>query len=39
MDNMQKYENYKEQHGRLKRAISNGFFLEAIHLWYPYMVL
>ena len=33
-DNMQKYENYKEQFKRLKRAIDNMFFLEAISIEY-----
>ena len=31
---MQKYENYKEQFKRLKRAIDNMFFLEAISIEY-----
>ena len=31
-DNMQKYENYKEQFKRLNRALANGFNLEAISL-------
>ena len=29
-DNMQKYENYKEQFKRLNRALANGFNLEAV---------
>ena len=31
-DNMQKYENYKEQSKRLNRAISAGFYLEALFI-------
>ena len=31
-DNMQKYENYKEQFKRLNRALANGFNLEAIFI-------
>ena len=33
-DNMQKYENYKEQFKRLNRALANGFNLEAIFMSY-----
>ena len=33
-DNMQKYENYKEQFKRLKRALANGFNLEAVFIEY-----
>ncbi len=33
-DNMQKYENYKEQFGRLKKALNNGFHLEAMFIEY-----
>lgn len=33
-DNMQKYENYREQMGRLKRAMDARFFLEAIFIEY-----
>ena len=33
-DNMQKYENYKEQFKRLNRALANGFNLEAIFISY-----
>ncbi len=33
-DNMQKYENYREQMGRLKRAIREHFYLEAIFIEY-----
>ncbi len=33
-DNMQKYENYKEQMGRLKRALSLRFYIEAIAIEY-----
>ena len=29
-DNMQKYANYNEQMGRLSKALTQGFFLEAI---------
>ncbi len=32
--NQQKYENYKEQFKRLNRALSNGFYLEAIFIAY-----
>ena len=33
-DNIQKYNNYKEQMGRLKKAISSEFYLEAISIEY-----
>ena len=33
-DNMQKYENYKEQMKRLKSALEHKFFLEAIFIEY-----
>ena len=36
-DNMQKYANYKEQMGRLKKALANGFYLEAIFIEYAIM--
>ena len=36
-DNMQKYENYKEQFKRLKKALENGFNLEAIFIEYALM--
>lgn len=32
ISNMQKYEYYKEQIGRLKRALNNHFYLEAFLL-------
>ena len=32
--NMEKYKNYKEQFGRLKRALANEFYLEAIFIEY-----
>ena len=32
--NTQKYENYKEQFKRLKRALNEGFNLEAIFIEY-----
>lgn len=35
--NTQKYENYKEQMVRLKKAISSGFYLEAIFIEYAVM--
>ena len=35
--NMEKYENYREQMGRLKKAIGSGFFLEAIFIEYAVM--
>lgn len=34
IDNMQKYANYKEQFGRLKKAFNNKFYLEAIFIEY-----
>lgn len=34
VDNMQKYANYKEQFGRLKKALNNSFYLEAIFIEY-----
>ena len=34
IDNMQKYANYKEQFGRLKKALSYKFYLEAIFIEY-----
>ena len=34
IDNMRKYANYKEQMGRLKKAISSRFYLEAIFIEY-----
>ena len=33
-DNMQKYHNYKEQMERLKKALNNNFYLEAIFIEY-----
>ncbi len=33
-DNMQKYENYREQMGRLSRALKAEFYLEAIFIEY-----
>ena len=33
-NNMQKYENYREQKGRLKKALTQGFYLEAICIEY-----
>lgn len=33
-DSMQKYANYKEQMGRLKKALANQFYLEAIFIEY-----
>ena len=36
-NNMQKYENYKEQMGRLKKALGAGFNLEAIFIEYAIM--
>ncbi len=33
-DNMQKYENYAEQFRRLKKAMDNGFHLEAAFICY-----
>lgn len=34
ISNMQKYENYRMQMGRLKKALTNGFYLEAIFIEY-----
>lgn len=34
IDNIQKYANYKEQFGRLKKALSYKFYLEAIFIEY-----
>ncbi len=34
IDNMQKYANYKEQFGRLKKALTYKFYLEAIFIEY-----
>ena len=34
VDNMQKYENYKEQMRRLKKALKEQFYLEAISIEY-----
>lgn len=36
-DNMQKYANYREQMGRLKKAIDNQFYLESIFIVYAIM--
>ena len=36
-DNMQKYANYKTQMGRLKKALSYQFYLEAIFIEYAIM--
>ncbi len=36
-NNMQKYENYREQMGRLKKALNAGFYLEAIFIEYAIM--
>lgn len=36
-ENMQKYENYKEQFKRLDRAIKEGFNLEAVFIAYAIM--
>ena len=36
-DNMQKYANYKTQMGRLKKALTNQFYLEAIFIEYAIM--
>ena len=33
-DNTQKYENYREQFNRLKRALTSKFYLEAIFIEY-----
>lgn len=35
--NLQKYSNYKEQMGRLKKAMTQGFYLEAIFIEYAIM--
>ena len=37
VDNMQKYENYKEQFKRLNMALSHKFFLEAVFISYAIM--
>ncbi len=34
VDNMQKYANYKEQFKRLRKALTNGFYLEAVFIEY-----
>ena len=34
INNMDKYNNYKTQMGRLKRAISSQFYLEALFIEY-----
>ncbi len=36
-ENMQKYYNYKEQMGRLKKALGSGFYLEAVFIEYAMM--
>ena len=36
-DNMLKYENYKEQNKRLKKALDNEFYLEAVFIEYAIM--
>ena len=36
-DNMQKYENYRVQIGRLKKALKEHFYLEAIFIEYAIM--
>ena len=36
-DNMLKYENYKEQNKRLKKAMDNEFYLEAVFIEYAIM--
>ena len=36
-ENMQKYENYKEQMNRLKKAMTNAFYLEALFIEYAIM--
>lgn len=36
-DNLFKYENYREQFRRLKRAMDNGFYLEAVFIEYTVM--
>jgi len=33
-NNMQKYSNYKEQMGRLRKAMASGFYLEAVFIEY-----
>lgn len=33
-NNMQKYENYREQMGRLRKALGAGFYLESIFIEY-----
>lgn len=37
IDNRQKYENYKEQMGRLKKALQYEFYIEAIAIEYAIM--
>ncbi len=37
IDNLQKYANYKEQMGRLKRAMEQRFYLEAVFIEYAIM--
>ncbi len=37
VDNQQKYENYREQMGRLKSALRSHFYLEAIFIEYAIM--
>ena len=37
IDNMQKYENYRVQIGRLKKALKEHFYLEAIFIEYAIM--
>ena len=34
LDNREKYGNYKEQMGRLKKAMNSGFYIEAIAIEY-----
>lgn len=36
-ENNQKYENYKEQMNRLKKAMANAFYLEALFIEYAIM--
>ncbi len=36
-NNMQKYENYREQMGRLSKSMKAGFYLEAIFIEYALM--
>ena len=36
-ENMLKYENYKEQNKRLKKALDNEFYLEAVFIEYAIM--